>query len=226
MLQRWKTDPKFKNVKWFYRTMDDSWVHLENAVWLTRQFDHTKKIIIGERVCFWTNNPYPDGGPGFFISRGVIDSPTLLDTWNKTLELNKPHGVYDDVIWGLFAQQEGITLHHYTGISHTHMSNESALFRYYTHQKNHRWPLSWRPVAYHQEGHRNPLMPEVNRQLHEIDYGNLAENLVYPPNCLCARDKFHSKCGYDVSFQVNNHPCKWSTGNMTCIAPGPFPNTP
>jgi hypothetical protein len=223
MLKRWRDDPKFKDVKWFYRGMDDSWMHMENLVWLARQYDHTKPMAIGERVCDFSNADYPDGGPGFLISRGVIDHPNYYEGWKKALELNKPHGVYDDLIWGLYMRVNNITMIHYHGISHTALYEGSQLYRYYARQKDHDWPLAFRPVAYHQSGKTLQLMPEVHKTMWSVDYGRVVTNPYVPPNCNCVKN-VHRKCTWNETLNASG-PCTWSSGELKCIGPGPWPNS-
>lgn len=207
--------------------MDDSWLHLENLVWMTKQYDHRQKIIIGEKQCFETDRPYPDGGPGFAISRGVIDSLTLLDNWNKALDMNQPRKIYDDVIWGILIELERITLIHTSSIMHLHMAPDVELYQLYLMQRNRTWGLSFRPVAYHQDGPTLELMPEIDRQLKNIDYGNVSPFPYTPPHCTCPIPRIHMKCvvgTYDQEIHAKGHLCAFNSGPLICHGPGPFPH--
>lgn len=225
MLKQWKEDPKFANVRWFYRGMDDSWVHLENLVWFTKQYDHTKRIILGEKVCMQTGKHYPDGGPGFLISRGVLDAldtNQLLATWNRTLEINKPAPIYDDVIWGIMIELMNATLVHTPSMSHTFMSMDSDLYKLFLYQRHRTWGLSFRPVAYHQVGKYIEEMPQIDKELHTIDYGQVDPYPHTPPDCKCQIK--HIKCAWNFELQGHKKPCNWSSPELRCLGPGPFPH--
>jgi len=220
MLKHWRDDPKFKHVKWFYRAMDDSWIHMENLLWLAQQYNHSKPMVIGERVCTKVPNEYPDGGPGFLISRAVIDHPNLLESWNQAVKENKGE-VLDDMIWGIYVKKNNISVIHAHGISHHKLDLQSDLYRYFLHQRGHPWPLSFRPVAYHQMRESLDYMPELDRRLHEIDYGLPHPDPYTPPNCLCM-EPLHVRCGWKK--ELNRKKCARASGDMECLGPGPYPN--
>lgn len=217
MLREWRDNPKYKHVKWFYRGMDDSWLHLENVVWLMRSYDYREPLVIGEIVC--NPDPYPDGGPGFFISRGLIDHPLVVESWEQALKQNGPNTIFDDVIWGIYLKINNATLVHYHGITHGTLNRNSEVYNYYIKQKDKRWPLNYRPVAYHQQQHDVEFMPEVTRQLHQINYGRLSNDLYTPPDCKC-HNPAHRRCWWPES---PGDMCYWSSPHLYCLGPGPWP---
>lgn len=217
MMQNWKDDPKFKDTKWFYRAMDDSWVHLENLVWLAQQYDHTKPMVIGEKVC--TSSQYPDGGPGFLISRAVLEHPQFLSAWNQSVSERKG-AILDDLIWGIYAKKTNISVVHYHGISHAKIHNTSGLYKYYLKQKDKPWPITFRPVAYHQIGNTIEYMPEMDERLHELDYSIPHPDPYTPPNCRCL-DSGHKRCGYNV--KLTRGKCFVAQTELECLGPGPWP---
>lgn len=217
MLREWRDNPKYKHVRWFYRGMDDSWVHLENFVWLTKQFDYREPIVIGETVC--KPDPYPDGGPGFIISRGVIDHPLVVESWEAALKKNGRGTIFDDVIWGMYMSINNVTLVHYNGITHGTLHRDSEVYQYILKQKNQKWPLSFRPVCYHQQGGHIEFMPEISKQLLQINYGRLSNNMYTPPDCKCHTPR-HRRCWYPGS---PDEMCLWSSRWLHCIGPGPWP---
>jgi hypothetical protein len=222
MLKRWLTDPQFKDVKWFYRGMDDSWLHMENMVWFLSQYDHRKPLLFGERVCYHTNRDYPDGGPGIFMSRGFLEVAGMLDNWNKSLAINHPNTIFDDVIYGIFNKLQNSTLVHYTGISHHSLTRKSQLYNYMTKQKGGKWPVTFRPIAFHQMGKEGlEFMKTVNEELHSIDYGEVDDRPFTMPNCWCAPN-IHRRCSYQQGLNHNN-PCDWANGHLKCLAPEPWP---
>jgi len=220
MLKYWKEDPKFKHVRWFYRGMDDSWVHLQNLVWLAQQYNHSKPVVIGERVCTWTNLDYPDGGPGFLISRAVLEHPQYLSAWSETLK-ERPNSGWDDFIWGAYVQKNNITFVHYHGFSHANIHANSSLYNYFLKQKDTPWPLSFRPVAYHQSGDSLEFMPTMDEKLHEIDYSIPHSDPYTPPNCRCL-ERAHKRCGYNITLSRGG--CKVAQTELECLGPGPWPN--
>lgn len=217
MLRDWRDNPKYKYVKWFYRGMDDSWLHLENLVWLTKAYDHREPLVIGEIVC--NQEPYPDGGPGFLISRGLIDHPLVVESWEKALKQNGQHTIFDDVLWGIYMKINNATLVHYHGITHGTLNRNSEVYNYYLKQKDKRWPLNFRPVAYHQQGEDVKLMPDVTRELHQINYGRLSNDLYTPPDCKC-HNPGHRRCWWPKS---PGDMCYWSSPHLYCLGPGPWP---
>lgn len=220
MLKNWKENPKFKDVKWFFRGMDDSWVHLPNLVWLARQYNHTKPMVIGERVCTTVHADYPDGGPGFLISRGVIDHPDFLASWDRSVREIAGY-VLDDMVWGLYARRNGIAVVHEHGFSHASLSPKTEIYRYYLNQKDEPWPLTFRPIAYHQVNDAINHMPEMNRRMLELDFALPHPDPYTPPNCLCMGTA-HRRCGY--SLQLSQKQCFGATGDLVCYGPGPWPN--
>ena len=223
MLKHWKEDPKFKKVKWFYRGMDDSWVHLQNLVWLAQQYDHTKPMVIGEKVCTTVRTEYPDGGPGFLISRGVIDLPNLIPSWDQSVRETVGY-VLDDMVWGLYTKKNSISVVHYHGISHASLTPSSDLYNYYLYQQNHSWPISFRPVAYHQ-GNEAAInyMPELDRQMKALDFALPHPDPYTPPNCVCL-EPVHRRCGYKK--ELSKGKCFSASGDLECTGPGPWPNKP
>jgi hypothetical protein len=229
MLTQWREDPRFSKVKWFYRGMDDTWLHLENLVWLSRQYDHRKAIVIGEMVCE-SRGTYPDGGPGFLISRGVIDHPNALHAFHEALALNDPQPVLDDVIWGLYTKLNNVTLVHNNGISHLSHFAESETYQYFLHQQKTEkgWPLNFRPIAYHQKDELLPFMPEMDRSLKAIDFNQPSRDSYSTPGCYC-RDGDHRRCSWDkpmYDIGEDKGGCRWASSSLFCLGPGPWPNSP
>lgn len=220
MLKHWKEEARFKNVKWFYRGMDDSWVHLPNLVHLAAKYDHTKPMIIGERVCTTVHAEYADGGPGFLISRGVIDHPDLLSSWDRGVREIVGY-VLDDMVWGLYAKKNGISVVHEHGFSHASLSPKTEIYNYYLRQEGREWPLTFRPIAYHQGDDAIQYMPEVNKRMTEMDFGIPSKDPYTPPNCLC-QETAHRRCGY--SPELSKGKCFGATGELVCYGPGPWPN--
>lgn len=226
LFERWAKDPKYKNVKWFYRGMDDSGIHMENLIWLTQQYDYRKPIVIGERICL--HQDYPDGGPGILMSRAFIESPTLRTSWNISLTKRGLSYILDDYLYGKLILLEKAQFYHSSGISHEPFSNNSEIYRYYLRQRGHPWPLSYRPVLYHQAKATLSLMPTVHRDLQGIDFANLeTKRLFTPPNCLCW-GHIHSRCGWSLEIMYINKTrtaCSWPNGFVHCIfGAAPVPN--
>lgn len=220
MLREWRDNPKYKHVKWFYRGMDDTWLQLENLVWLTKTHDYRQPIVIGERVCE-ARGFYPDGGPGFLISRGVIDHPDLISGWNASLKLNGGEKeIIDDMIWGLYIKLNKLTFIHSNGISHATLSQDSEVWQYFLHQQGHPWPLHFRPVAYHQQEEHLQFMPHMTRQLSKLNYAHLSNDLYTTPDCQC-RTNLHRRCSWAHS---NLGPCDWWSPLLYCLGPGPWPH--
>lgn len=224
LFERWATDPKYKNVKWFYRGMDDSGIHMENLVWLAQQYDYRKPVVIGERICL--NDDYPDGGPGFLISRGLIDSPTLRTSWNKTLTSGIP--MLDDFLWGRLITLEKAAFYHSNGVSHEPYTNSSELYRYYLRQRGHPWPLNYRPTLYHQAKDTIELMPIVHRDLLGIDFSNMETRVLFtPPHCICW-GHLHHRCSWSLDILLINGTrtiCSFPNPYLECtLGPTPPPN--
>lgn len=227
MFKRWREDPKFADVHWFWRAMDDSAAHFKNMVWLARQYDWRKPIVLGTKDC-WEYD-YPDGGPGFLISRGLLNSPTLLDSWNATLstQVRGKTTILDDALWGILIAREKAKFYHNNGFTHNPLNSKSELYNYYLRQRGHEWPVTWRPVAWHSPGKNLQSMPEVYKALHSIDYANLSTTAYHPPLCKCIPGR-HSVCAHDTEL-IHRHkkdgPCAWANTWLDCIGVGPFPNS-
>ena len=56
------------------RTVDDSYIHVENLRWFVEQKDWKKEMVFGEKYCHYQAISYPTGGPGILMSRAVIDN--------------------------------------------------------------------------------------------------------------------------------------------------------
>jgi len=218
MMRTWKTDPRYKDVKWFYRAMDDTFIHLENLLWLTKQYDYTQPIVIAEKVCYWTGVEYPDGGPGFVMSRGFVDQWTE-ETFNKTFDAHEGETI-DDLMWGQVLERMNVKMIHYPGIRHAHMSDTYAnLYRYIMEHQNRPWPLKFRPIAFHQ-GVPGGLefLPRLVQDLHQIDYDNVHPDAQDAAPCSCGprREVWHRRCSYAPKYPRANR------GSLHDFGPGPW----
>lgn len=219
MLRAWKTDPRYKDVQWFYRSMDDTFVHLENLMWLTKQYDSNTPVVLGERVCYWSGIMYPDGGPGFVVSRKFVEMWSE-ETFNATLEMHEGETI-DDVMWGQLLQNMNVQLTHYSGFQHAHLTNEKKdnPYHYFMRHKQGPWPLKFRPIGIHQ-GVRGGLafLPKLTYDLHQINYDDLDPNAVDSPQCDCGPrgEIMHGRCSYAPHYPSTGN------GNMLDYGPGPW----
>jgi hypothetical protein len=140
-LRRWMELPELKEKKWFFRVMDDTYIHMANLYDYVSKLDHRVPYVhyppsnpqtphhrlitlllfkysmaIGDRWCHSGGWTYPSGGPGILFSRGFIEKFDL-DRWEKTP--SKWNSGDDDVSWGGYIKDSGIILTHHHGISQT-----------------------------------------------------------------------------------------------------------
>lgn len=222
MIKYWLSEPKFSKVKWFIRGMDDAYIHLENLHYLTKQYDPSKPIIIGERYCYWSGHDYPNGGPGIILSRAAIENFNW-EMWEHSLKVQTGK-IFDDVIWGDYIHYANITFIHHHGITQEPVeeNDHQQLFNYMMDQKNKSWPLSFRPTMIHQRGSIH-LMPWLHQKLHELSYLPIHPDAYDPPLCYCPKDKnVHQKCAWNQKYAESS--CHWSSQTLICLGPGPYIN--
>ena len=218
MFRTWKFDPHFKNTKWFFRAMDDTWVHLENLHHLVSQYDHTMPLLIGEKVCYWTGDQYPDGGPGFVMSKGFIDSWTE-EIFNYTLETHEGETL-DDIMFGQLLTNMKVKVIHHPGFTHAALEpRKDSTHNYYASKVGKPWPLAHRPVAAHQGvGDALPYMPKLHNLMHQIQFNITADVLYSTPVCDCGRGRVaHGRCSYGPKYKETG------SGKLTDHGPGPWP---
>jgi len=216
MMRAWKTEARYKDVKWFYRAIDDTFIHLENLMWLTKQYDHNQSILIGEKVCYWTGVEYPDGGPGFVMSRKFVDMWSE-ELWNMTLATHEGETI-DDLMWGQLLDRMRMPMTHYPGIRHSELLDTSGIYQYFMKHANGPWPLKFRPVAYHQGiAGGMEFLPQLTYDLHQIAYDNVHPGAVDAAPCGCGRRKIkHGRCSYEPNYLRSDY------GEMTDLGPGPW----
>jgi hypothetical protein len=222
MWKYWREDAKFKDVEWFVRIMDDSYVHLENLLDLVEQHNSSKRIVLGDKHCYWSNHDYPSGGPGVLFSRGVLDDFNQTE-WELPFKLAKNIGnFFDDVAWGDYLHFRGIPVTNHMGIEQAANRPHSPQWKYwleFQRGKGRKWNLPYRPVLLHQHGNPMPMV-EVHNELHKIDYSPTSETLIDIPACHCPPNR-HQKCVWNQDL-TNNGLCHWGFDRLTCIAPGPW----
>jgi hypothetical protein len=217
MFRSWKYDARYKDVQWFFRAMDDTWVHLENLLDLSSKYDPSVPMLIGEKVCYWTGTEYPDGGPGFLMSRGFIEKYSE-SLFNSTLDTHEGETL-DDIMFGQFLSSMHIKVTHHPGITHASLEPyPDSTYNYYLAQKGKPWPLTHRPVASHQGTFRGmDFMPRLNYEMHQIDFNNLHPNPVTVPDCNCGKGRVaHSRCSYAPNYPETDY------GRLIDQGPGPW----
>lgn len=172
----------YSHYKWVMRLMDDTWLHMENLWHLTKQYNSSESIIIGEKFCH-PKFAYPTGGPGFVLSRGAIDSFDI-NHWREMSDNRSPTTVFDDLAWGQQIQAMGAKFIHHNGFSQVSAAKGNPIYNYM--QNRHKWNLPFRPVAYHQGPSRFDMMTELEDVLHKLPYDILdTENMLPNPECKC-----------------------------------------
>lgn len=225
MIQYWKTEEKFKDVQWFVRVMDDTYLHLENLHHLVNQYNPKDKILLGDMYCVEENYTYPSGGPGFIISRGLLDDWNWDDWMAPLIALDHDGDKFaDDVLWGEYLVRRNISITNHMGITQSPYDYGSQLMQYMlTFSAETPWALPFRPVAIHQQK-RVDKMVELDRILHFIPYHIEASPLMVLPECTC-RPLSHQKCSWNHAL-VDAEVCRWASQSLLCFGPGPWPNLP
>jgi len=224
MIEHWKTNERFRDVKWFVRVMDDTYLHLENLYDLVSQYDWRHRVLLGDLYCVVENYTYPSGGPGFIFSRGLLDDWNW-DDWMAPL-VSKNQSSYDfadDLLWGEYLQRRNISITNHYGITQSPLNLGSQLMQYFLSFKDTTWPLPFRPVAIHQQRHTHQ-MEMLHRALHSIPYERTAKDIIALPECTC-RPASHQKCSWNHKL-VDLEMCRWASQSLTCFGPGPWPNLP
>lgn len=221
MIEFWKTSQAHKDVKWFFRIMDDSYLHLENLLDLVEQYDPTQKIVLGDVHCVEENYTYPSGGPGILFSRAVLDDWNWED-WMAPLVLHdRSTFLKDDVMWGEYLMKRGIPIINHPGISQAPLDPGGELLDFMLLSRHTPWALPFRPVAIHQQK-RIGRMKWLHQLLHSIPYHQTADKMIYLPACTC-RNNSHQKCAWDHAL-VDREICRWASQSLICLGPGPWPN--
>lgn len=221
MIEYWKHNEKFKDVKWFFRVMDDTYLHLENVLDLVAQYDHRDKILLGDLHCLPDGSTYPSGGPGILFSRGLLDDWNWND-WMKALVLiDRDKEMKDDVMWGMYLERRNISIINHFGITQSPLDAGGELTEYIMSFRNLPWALPFRPVAIHQQK-RIHRMKALHKILHSIPYNTAAnDKIIQLPPCECRRD--HQKCSWNHEL-VDLEMCRWASQSLICYGPGPWPN--
>jgi hypothetical protein len=233
MVKYWRTEPKFRDTKWFFRGTDDTYVHLENTLHLLDQYDHMEPLLIGDRLCSEFGYEYPAGGSGFFMSRGFLN---VWDsqTWSQALHDPKRnrHAFFDDVMWGEYMFKmdykpngKPLRMIHHHGVSQAGFSSASPIYNYYKKfiEGDHKWPMPYRVVAVHHHS-TNLHMREIHEKLHAIRYYPMAEVTVPIEPCECPGGK-HQRCQYDQERLDKTGRCKFASDQMECYSRGPWPHS-
>lgn len=162
--------------------MDDTFIHAENAWQFVSNLNASEPALIGERFCH-PNFEYPTGGPGFIISRGLIDAFDFK-SWTA-IQINRSvrEGVFDDLVWGQLLQRMNVSITHHNGFSQTSASLGNPMFNYMTGRTS--WNLPFRPIAYHQGPHKFSLMSQLQDVLHRLPYEELDPYMIELPPCKC-----------------------------------------
>lgn len=224
MIERWKNGEEYKEVKWFVRIMDDTYLHMENMYDLVRRYDWREKIVIGDMYCVEENYTYPSGGPGFIFSRGLLEDWNW-DDWNRPLlEKDQDGDLFaDDVLWGEYLLKRNISIINHYGITQSPLDVGSQLMQYFLSFRTTPWILPFRPVAIHAQKHVHQ-MPLLHSLLHLIPYEIQSPLLLDLPPCTC-RPSSHQKCSWNHHL-VDLEICRWASQSLICFGPGPWPNLP
>jgi hypothetical protein len=222
MWKYWRSKPEFKDVQWFVRVMDDSYVHMENLLDLVKQYNSSERTVIGDKHCAHTGHPYPSGGPGVLFSRGLLEDFDEA-TWKRPVEeAISPSRVFDDVIWGDYLNLRNVPIINHMGIEQTPNRLEAPQWHYWMRFENglgNLWNLPYRPVLLHQHG--MPMnMTYLHIKLHNITYSPLADQLVEIPECKCPGFR-HQKCVWNQDLTDRGR-CQWGFERLECIGPGPW----
>ena len=173
--------PEFMHYKWVLRVMDDTWVHMENLWDMLSTLDSSKPMVIGEQYCH-PNFMYPTGGPGFVISRALINSFDF-GRWHQITRRRSAQSVFDDLVWGQYLQVTNTPLIHHHGFSQLSASLDNSMFNYIISRT--KWSLPFRPIAYHQGPHKFHVMPHLEDALHRLPYEDLDKKMMKAPECRC-----------------------------------------
>lgn len=220
MIEYYKTSEAHKDTKWFFRVMDDSYLHLENLLDLVDQYDHTQKVVFGDMYCLRENFTYPSGGPGILFSRGVLDDWNWDDWMGPLVRYNRNNRLIDDVMWGEYLLRRGIPIFHHHGITQAPLDPGGELLDFMLLFRHTPWALPFRPIAIHQ-ANRAERMPMLHKLLHSIPYTPTAAKLIDLPECTC-RPSSHQKCTYNHAL-VDRGVCRWASQSLICLGPGPWP---
>lgn len=221
MIEYWKKSEAHKDVKWFFRIMDDSYLHLENLLDLVEQYDPTEKIVLGDLYCMRENYTYPSGGPGILFSRAVLDDWNW-DDWMAPLVIHdRNRKLMDDVMWGEYLNRRKIPIINHPGISQSPLDPGGELLDFMLQFRYIPWALPFRPVAIHQQK-RVDRMPMLHQLLHSIPYTPTATQMIELPPCTC-RNGSHQKCTWNHDL-VDRGVCRWASQSLICLGPGPWPN--
>lgn len=210
--------PEFQHYKWVMRLMDDTWIHMENLHWLASQYDHKVPLVLGEKYCH-PKFTYPTGGPGFLISRGIIDRFDFT-SWDFITTRNTKETVFDDLVWGQQLASMNAPLVHYNGFSQFGAGFRNPIFRYMLSRFT--WDLPFRPVAYHQGPRFMHLMADLEDIMHRLPY-NIVEtkNPLPSPECLCfdRGPNFHEvRCAPKITLSESHRiGCGSGLNNINCI---------
>jgi hypothetical protein len=222
MIEEWKTNPRFKDTKWFVRIMDDSYLHLENLYHLVQQHDWKERVLLGDLYCTVENITYPSGGPGIIFSRGLLDDWNWDDWMAPLLEKDQDGDLFaDDVIWGEYLLRRKVPITNHFGITQSPLDVGGQLMQYFLSFINTPWALPFRPVAVHCQ-HRSQQMRMLHKILHEIPYHKMAKDMIALPECTC-RPSSHQKCSWNHAL-VDAEVCRWASQSLNCLGPGPWPN--
>jgi hypothetical protein len=230
MMEYWQTSEKFKNVKWFVRVMDDTYVHLENILQLVSQYDYREKMVIGEKWCKNGEFEFPIGGSGFIISRAVVEDFDWPSWAHAIKRVNKMSDFVDDMAWGNYLKLRKIPIVHHGGIRQFPQHPTIPIYRYWMqfHPSNFHnnryvshWNMDFRPLLLHQQNAPIP-MKVLHQNLHELRYTPVAtKNLIEIPYCFCNSDRVIRKCFIDQAM-LDQGACFRPEENLFCTAPGPW----
>jgi len=228
MLEYWRNDPKFLNVKWFVRAMDDTYLHLENILNEVSKHDHREKVVIGEKWCKQGRHEFPVGGSGFIFSRAVLYDYDW-SSWSLSIKNVKSMNEFiDDMVWGEYLQRRGIEITHHGGVHQFPMYPGMPLYRYWMQfhsstniAKLHPWNMDFRPLLLHHQGLPIP-MQLLHQNLHELQYTPVLDSthkdFITIPKCVCNSDRVIRKC-YHSKRLLESGSCHRPDENMQCIAP-------
>lgn len=222
MIDYWKREERFREVKWFVRVMDDTYLHLENLYELVKTYDWREKVLIGDLYCVKENYTYPSGGPGFIFSRGLLDDWNWDDWMAPLFEKNQDsYDFADDILWGEYLVRRNINITNHYGITQSPLDMGGQLMQYFLTFKHGGWTLPFRPIAIHQQKHVHQ-MHMLHKALHAIPYERTAHSLLDIPPCTC-RPASHQKCSWNHDL-VDAELCRWASQSLLCFGPGPWPN--
>lgn len=217
MIHRWKAHPDYnKDVRWYIRLMDDTYVHEENLAALLSSIPHSDKpTYIGDQWCHDTNHSYLYGGSGMVFNKAVLETFDD-DLWESIPGRYSGLQNLDDLCWGAYMTHTSpVNLIHHHGFTHIDSSRlEHEIWELVTRDHvQSPWPL----VMIHLAHDAYIRMEDVHRMIHEADpllkfKAGVSDAVPAPCNCVPG---FHSRCLARKAF-LQDSECRWVGYKWRC----------